>query len=339
MKLFLDSADPQEIQRFARWQVLDGITTTPTFFRRLGVKDAVAALRTIAVEFPGEIHVEALGRGVDEIMAAARSNREIGPNVVSKLPISPSSLEAASRLQQEGIAVNLHLVFSASQALLAAKAHAAYVCPLMGRMSDAGLDADEVIADIVQALVLHPTLSTEVMISSIRSPEAARRAILSGAGAITLPGRVLGQMIESPLTDRAVAVLAEDAVGTSLVSTWMRGPQQLPVLRPDARLSEALMAMTLKGIGIAVVASDGAVQGVVTDGDLRRSLTQTLDNQTARVDKIMTRNPRSVGPEDGVQEAVELMRTHRVGQVLVLGAGRELIGYLNLHDLMIAPTA
>jgi transaldolase len=338
MKLFLDSADPQEIERFSRWRILDGITTTPTFFRRLGVSDARAAIRRIATEFQGEIHVEALGRDVDEIVAAAHSNRELGPNMVSKVPVSPAGLEAASRLSDEGIPVNLHLVFSVNQAVLAAKAHAAYVCPLVGRMNDAGLNADEVIAEIVRALALHPTLKTEVMLSSIRSPAMAQRAFLTGAQAVTLPGRVLSQMIESPLTDSAVSILAEDSVGTSLVSALMRPPELLSILSPDSRLSEALAEMTLKGIGIAAVSADQvAVDGVITDGDLRRTLSETLDQREARVESVMTRDPKHVGPQDRVEEAVEMMRTHRIGQVLVLGPDRELLGFLNLHDLMIAP--
>jgi TalC/MipB family fructose-6-phosphate aldolase len=341
MRLYLDSADPQEIRRFSRWRIVDGITTTPTFFRRLGVSDARAAVRRIAAEFDGEIHVEAMGRDADEIVAAARQNRELGASVVSKVPICPAGLEATRRLADEGVAVNLHLVFSVNQAVLAAKARAAYVCPLVGRMSDAGLDADEVVADIVRALSLHPALSTTtVMLSSIRSPEMARRALLTGAGAITLPGRVLSRMVESPLTDRAVSILAEDSVGASPVSSWMKGPEHLPVLQPAARLSDALVQMTHKGIGIAAVSADGsAVDGVITDGDLRRSLSETLDNRDVSVEAVMTRDPKHVGPHDRVEEAVELMRAHRIGQVLVLGPGRELLGFLNLHDLMIAPLA
>lgn len=340
MKLYLDSADPQEIERFARWRVLDGITTTPTFFRRLGVRDARAAIRGIAAEFAGEIHVEALGRDVEQILAAARANRELGANIVAKVPISPAGLEATRLLAQEGIAVNLHLVFSVNQALLGLKAGAAYLCPLMGRMSDAGLNADEVAADIVRLLGLHSAPRTELMLSSIRSPQMARRALLSGAQAVTVPGRVLAQMIESPLTDRAVSILAEDSVGAATAAEWMQQPGRLPLLRPDARVSEALVQMTLKGIGIAAVSANGtAVDGVVTDGDLRRSLSETLENRARRVDAIMSREPRYVGPRDRVEQAVELMRAHRIGQVLVLGPQRELLGFLNLHDLMIAPLA
>lgn len=333
MKLFLDSADLEEIRRYAPWHVIDGITTTPTFFRRLGIEDSAAALAAIAAEFSGEIHVEALGEGVEEIIDAARRNHEIAPRVVSKLPISAASLEATSRLREEGIRVNLHLVFSVNQAFLAAQAGAAYVCPLVGRMSDAGLNPDEVVGDIVRAMALG-AFDTEVMVSSVRSPEVARRAILSGASSITVPGRVLGQMIESPLTDRAFAILARDSVGMSPVSTRMRSPEELPQLDLEDRLSDALTAMTLKGIGIAAVIRDGELRGVVTDGDLRRSLTRDLSTLTRAVQTIMTRDPAWVRPGDRVEEALALMASRRITQVLVLGDDRKVVGFLNLHNLM-----
>lgn len=334
MRLFLDSADPQEIQRFARWGVLDGITTTPTFFRRLGVADGRSALQRIADDFPGEIHVEAMGRGIAEILAAAHRNREIGDRVVSKIPITPVGLEACSRLAAEGIAVNLHLVFTVNQALLAAKAGAAYVCPLLGRLNDAGLDAEAVAMEISQALSHTP--STQLMLSSIRTPQMAQRAILCGPHALTVPGSVLGQMIASPLTDKAFNILAKDWVDTSLVAESMRPAEQLPRLAPTDSLDRALEEMTQKGIGIAAIVDDhNAVLGVVTDGDLRRALTNSNASRQTSAESIMSREPCAVQPDQHLQSAVELLRTRRIGQVLVLGPKRELLGFLDLHDLML----
>ena len=118
MKVFLDSADIEEITEFASWRVLEGITTTPTFFRRLGVTDAASEIRRIAETVPlDEIHVEALGRDADEIVATARANAELAPNIVSKVPVSPHGLAAASVLEAGGIPVNLHLVFTDNPAL------------------------------------------------------------------------------------------------------------------------------------------------------------------------------------------------------------------------------
>ena len=340
MRIFLDSADPAEIREFSRWRILDGITTTPTFFSRLGINNAREAIGEMAAQFPGEIHVEAMGLKPEEIIQAARENHELGPHIVSKIPIGPAGLEAVNRLKEEGIATNLHLIFSVNQAMLAAKAGASYVCPLMGRMNDVGLGSSKTITDMVQALALHRELSTIVMVSSLRNPEDARKAFLTGAGAITVPGRILRQMVASPLTDKACNILAEDYLATSTVSQLMHCLEDLPVLSPSSMLREAMLEMTVKGIGITAVVEDNRVVGVVTDGDLRRAFKRTLDNQDASLETIMNTTAKHVGPDDEVRLAVELMSKYRITELLVLGATSEPLGFLNLHDLMLPkPTA
>jgi len=334
MKLFLDSADLAEIQRFVRWRVLDGVTTTPTFFRRLGRQDATGELRQLVQSFAGEIHVEALGDTVADIMDAARRNHEIGPRMVSKIPVGALGIEATSRLVEEGIRVNLHLVFSVNQAVMAAKAGAQYVCPLMGRLHDAGLDGLGVLSDIVTFLAAHPEFETVLMASSIRTVEDARRAFLSGAGAVTIPGHVLGRILDSPLTDRAHAILSTDSVAVDSVAERMRPLERLPMVEPDDPPPRLMREMTLKAIGIVVVVERGRLLGVVTDGDLRRALQAAPDEDRVTARTIMTETPKCVRPDDAVGTALDLMRTHRLTEVIVVDDADAPLGLLNLHDLM-----
>jgi transaldolase len=334
MKLFLDSADPRELRELSSWGVIDGITTTPTFFRRLGVKEARCEIARLAQEVDGEIHVEALGQTAPDIIEAARRNHELAPaKIVSKVPISPAGLEATSRLRAEGVRVNLHLVFTLNQALLGARAGASYLCPLMGRMSDVGQDPQQVIAAIVRTLRLYPALEATVMVSSIRNAEQARQALQAGAGALTVPAAVLRRMVESPLTDRALEIIAEDALSTSTVRDRMRDLDRLPVLAPGARVREALAEMTLKRIGIAAVVAGGRLEGVITDGDLRRALSASRDLEQP-LEQVMTRQPRTLDPDETAGQASDLMRQHRIHEAPVLDREGRLLGFLCLHDLV-----
>jgi transaldolase len=335
MKLFLDSADINEIKTFAKWRVIDGITTTPTFFRRLGVGNARKSISDINAQFKGEIHIEALGNTVEKVMDAAKGNRELGENIVSKIPIGPIGLEAASRLEEQGIRVNLHLIFSVNQAIMAAKAGVMYVCPLMGRLNDAGLNGSEIVSDIVSAIGVHPELSTVVMVSSIRNAEDARAAFLSGAKAVTIPGKVLNRIFESPFTEKAHNLLAADLESFDLVSEHMRPATSVPVLSCASTVQDAMVEMTLKKIGIVAVVSERKLTGVVTDGDLRRALKDSVDNQRLSIEEIMTRQPKCVSPDDLVQRAVDMMKQHRMTEVVVVDGNDEPAGLLNLHDLMV----
>jgi len=337
MKLFLDSADPEEIREFSRWRVIDGVTTTPTFFRRLGVGDTGATLREIVADVKGEIHVEALGHTVAEIVEAARRNRDLGPNIVSKIPVGPRGIEAAGILEEEGLPVNVHLVFCVNHAVLAAKAGASYVCPLMGRMNDAGINAAEVISRIIDAVNGYPELDTKVMVSSIRNSEDVRRAFLMAAPAITIPARVLRSLFDSPLTEKAHAILALDTLLAESVASRMMGPDCLPTLEPSANAHEVMVAMTVKGVGIAAIVEQGRVVGVITDGDLRRKFLEPPDAGRASAEEIMTRDPVRVGPEDALGQAVDVMREKEIGEVLVVDGENKPLGLVSLHDLLKAP--
>jgi transaldolase len=337
MKLFLDSADPDEIRELSRWRVIDGVTTTPTFFRRLGVGNAGAALREIVANVKGEIHVEALGQSVDEIVEAARRNRDLGPNIVSKIPVGRLGIEAAGILEAEGLPVNVHLVFCVNHAVMAAKAGASYVCPLMGRMNDAGLNAAEVISNIIDAVKGYPEFEAEVMVSSIRNTEDVRRSFLMSAPAITIPGRVLKSLYDSPLTEKAHAILARDTLLAESVESRMLRLDRLPTLEPSVDVHEVMVAMTVKGVGIVAIVDQGKVVGVITDGDLRRTLLERPDSRDAHADAIMTRDPVRVHADDPLSHAVDMMRSRQVNEVLVVDSADEPLGLVELQALLNAP--
>lgn len=334
MKLFLDSANPDEIKELARWRIVDGVTTTPTFFRRLDVDDAKSTLREIVSLVRGEIHVEALGRTVDEIVEAARRNRDLGPNIVSKIPVGQLGIEAASILEEEGVPVNVHLVFCVNHAMLAAKAGASYVCPLMGRMNDAGLDATEVISRIIRAVSGYSELRTTVMVSSIRNTEDVRRSFLMAAPAITIPGPVLRKLFDSPLTEKAHAILARDTLLGELVSARMRQLECLPLLEPSTPVHDVMVSMTVKKVGIVAIVEQGKIVGVVTDGDLRRRLLEDPETLGKCAEQVMTRDPVRIGPNELLGRAVDLMRSKQIGEILVADADDAPVGLVELHDLL-----
>ena len=334
MKIFLDTADPAEALDLARLGILDGITTTPTFFRRLGVTDVAAALRLLADSVAGEIHVEALGQGADEIAAAAEANFRVCPRIVSKIPMGPAGLEATQRLRAKSIPVNLHLVFSANQALLAAKAGAAYVCPLVGRMNDAGMDGMAMLSDIVRIFAAQRGLQSVLMGSSIRSPSDVWRLAQVGVPAITVPPKILRLMLTNSMTEKAAATLFEDMVESSYAKDRMRGNERLPTLPASSLIREAALEMTLQKVGLVAVTEAGKVVGIVTDGDLRRALRNGRSILEGELRLIMNTSPKTVLPSTPSREVLDLMTRNRITEVLVQDQDGKALGYVSLHDLI-----
>jgi len=210
VKIFLDNADIEQISHFRSLGIIDGVTTNPTMLRSIGSKDLDRHLCEIA-NLVDELHVEALGDTVEQIVSAARGNYGLGGSIVSKIPIGEDGLAAVQILRNEGIATNLHLVFSVNQAILAAKAGAEYICPLIGRLNDSGAEGFEILGEIVTVLRAEEDFTTMVMASSIRSPEDVRRASLVGVDAITIPSEVLSKCLIHPLTTQGVEIFKRDS--------------------------------------------------------------------------------------------------------------------------------
>ncbi|MDI6907500.1 MAG: fructose-6-phosphate aldolase [Thermoanaerobacterales bacterium] len=208
MKLFLDTANVNEIRDAAALGVISGVTTNPSLIAKEG-RDFTTVVREIVSIIDGPVSAEVISteaRGmVDEAVELSR----IHPNVVIKIPMLGEGLKAVHELESRGIKCNVTLVFSANQALLAALAGASYVSPFVGRLDDAGHDGIEVVGDIVEIFNTYD-LPTQVISASIRHPLHVLASARAGAHIATVPYKVLMQMIKHPLTDVGIKRFLDD---------------------------------------------------------------------------------------------------------------------------------
>lgn len=208
MKLFLDTANIDEIREAYALGVICGVTTNPSLIAREG-RNFAEVVGTIASIVDGPISAEAVSLDAPGMIAEAIELAAMHPNIVVKIPMTAEGLKATNALAQKGIRTNVTLVFSANQALLAARAGASYVSPFVGRLDDISLDGLELLYDIMEIFNRYQ-LSTEVIAASIRHPIHVITAAKTGVHIATIPYRVLMQMINHPLTDAGIKKFLED---------------------------------------------------------------------------------------------------------------------------------
>ena len=208
MKLFIDTANVEEIRQANALGVISGVTTNPSLIAREG-RNLIETVREIASIVDGPISAEAVSLDAPGMIREARELAAIHPNIVIKVPMTAEGLKATSHLRREGIRTNVTLIFSANQALLAARAGATYVSPFLGRLDDISQDGLSLVADIVEIFDLHQ-LSAEIIAASIRHPVHVTSAAKLGAHIATVPYRVIMQMIHHPLTEAGVHKFLED---------------------------------------------------------------------------------------------------------------------------------
>ncbi|MCV0430584.1 fructose-6-phosphate aldolase [Nitrosopumilus sp.] len=200
MKIFLDTANLESIRKFNDMGLLDGITTNPSLMSKEGgnPKDAMAEITKI---IKGDVSLEVVSTDYSGMMEEGKRLRQYGENVVVKVPMTPDGLKACKSLSSEGIPVNVTLIFSANQALLAAKSGAKYVSPFIGRLDDIGQDGMELIKEIKKIFENYPqTIKTQILVASVRHPLHVIDAAKVGADVATLPPGVLDKMMLHPLT-------------------------------------------------------------------------------------------------------------------------------------------
>ena len=208
MKFFLDTANLDEIRAAVAWGQVDGVTTNPSLIAREGraLKPVIGAIAELV---SGPLSVEVLATDAAGMLSEAHDYCTWAPNVVIKLPMTEAGLQVTRVLSREGIKTNVTLVFSANQALLAARAGATYVSPFVGRLDDVGLDGMELIREIL-TIYRHYDLTTEVLVASVRHPLHVTQAAMLGAHVATMPFKVLQQMFKHPLTDIGIEKFLAD---------------------------------------------------------------------------------------------------------------------------------
>ena len=208
MKIFIDTANLDQIKEINSWGIVDGVTTNPSLIAKEGV-DVKTRIKEIAEIVDGPISAEAMSMTADEMVKEGRELAKIHPNVVIKLPMCIETLKATSKLREEGIRVNVTLIFSAQQALLAAKAGAAYVSPFVGRLDDIGEYGTDLISNIVQ-IYSNYDFDTEIIAASIRHPVHVLDVSLAGCDIATIPYDVLKKMVSHPKTGEGIQKFIAD---------------------------------------------------------------------------------------------------------------------------------
>ncbi len=208
MEFFLDTADVEEIKKAVGQGVCDGVTTNPTIIMKSGRKQE-EVIKEIAEIVDGPISVEGIGDTAEEMVKDAERYAAWAKNIVVKVPMTEQGIKAVRILEKKGIKTNVTLVFSASQALVAAKAGASYVSPFVGRLDDVSEDGTALIYDIMQMFTNYGYKS-QVIVASVRHPIHVVEAAKAGADIVTLPPAVLKKLWKHPLTDTGIRKFRED---------------------------------------------------------------------------------------------------------------------------------
>lgn len=211
MKLFIDTANVDEIREINDWGVIEGVTTNPSLIAKEG-RDFKEVVKEITSIVDGPISAEVISLEADGMIKEADELVKIHPNIVIKIPMTKDGLKAVKHMSNKGIKTNVTLVFSANQALLAAKAGASYVSPFVGRLDDIGHIGADLIREISDIFDIHG-IETEIISASIRHTEHVKQSALAGADIATIPYKIFDQMLKHPMTDLGIERFLKDWEG------------------------------------------------------------------------------------------------------------------------------
>jgi transaldolase len=209
MKFFVDTADTKEIADLAATGLLDGVTTNPTLVAKAG-KNFLELVAEICKLVPGPVSAEVASTDYETMLKEGKKLAKIAKNVAVKVPLTPAGLKVCKALSDEGTMVNVTLCFSAAQAILAAKAGAAFISPFVGRLDDVGQDGLRLIEEIVNIYNQYPAFTTEVLVASVRHPIHITESAKMGAHVVTCPPDVIRKLYNHPLTDKGLAAFVDD---------------------------------------------------------------------------------------------------------------------------------
>jgi len=334
MKIFLDSLDVNLIKKYAELGLLAGITTNPTFSKRFGMHDDIEMVSKVREALDeGEIHVEAFGDTKDEIITNANRLLEETKdnNLVFNIPFSEQGIGASKELVTNGIKTNLHLIYSINQAILAAAIKSTYICPLVGRLDDAGHDAMENVKKIKEAFKTNSD-STLIMVSSVRHPQHVLKAYMYGADVVTIPPNVLSQMFYHPLTDTGVYAFKNDIEAIKPISTKTINPNLIVTEHDTIHQCLSLMAVHKSG-AVAVCSGSTRLAGVFTAGDLKRLVQKNVQfDGNDEIEKFINKNPISIDINETVSKAKELMQQFNIDQLVVVD-NESVVGILDIKEV------
>ena len=334
MELYLDSANLKEIEEGFKLGFLDGLTTTPSFMQREGITDIDGMIVKLSKIVP-VLQIEALGDTAEEVMKEAKRQLGLGldpKKTVFKIPVSLEGVKACRMLRNEGLLVNVHLVYTLQQAYMAMHAGATYVCPLVGRLQDQGHDALALIEQCVSS-VNYYGYDTKIMFSSVRHAEHVRNAINLGVHTITVPLKVMKALTDNNLTSLGTEQFIRDTrMMTIRVKDTISGLN--PIVPGNTNLKDAIIKMTEFGFGaITITNEDGGLKGVFTDGDLRRLLQKEGEHiLDKKVGDLEYKTPVSIDSDVLLNEAAGVFKKTGVDTILVTENGKP-VGMLDIQDL------
>jgi len=208
MKFFIDTANIEEIKEAHQLGILSGVTTNPSLVAKENVRFE-DRLKEITEFVSGSVSAEVISLDAEGMLREGRELAKIAPNITIKVPMTPEGLKAVHQFTKEGVKTNVTLIFSANQALLAARAGATYVSPFLGRLDDIGQNGLDLISEIAEIFTIH-NIDTEIIAASIRHPQHVTEAALRGAHIATIPYKVLLQLFKHPLTDKGIEQFLAD---------------------------------------------------------------------------------------------------------------------------------
>jgi transaldolase len=208
MKFFIDTANMEEITMAYELGIVSGVTTNPSLVAKENISFE-ERLKEITQLVPGSVSAEVIALDAEGMIKEGRELAQIAPNITIKVPMTPEGLKAVFVFSKEGIKTNVTLIFSANQALLAARAGASYVSPFLGRLDDIGQSGIELVSTIADIFSLHQ-INTEIIAASIRHPQHITDAALAGAHIATVPYKVIMQLFHHPLTDKGIETFLND---------------------------------------------------------------------------------------------------------------------------------
>lgn len=335
MELYLDSVNLEEIKTASKLGYLTGLTTTPTFMVREGVKDIDAQMLELQ-KYVDILQVEALGDTAEDILAEA--NRLVGiglkpETTVFKIPISLEGTRACKMLVDQGLQVNLHLVYTLQQAYMAFAAGATYVCPLVGRLQDQGHDALGLVKECVEITKKY-NYASKIMFSSVRNAEHVRNALNIGVHTITVPWKIMKKLTENHFTEIGTNQFIEDTrVLTTNVGAIAK--TEGTSIQSSAKVVDALLLMTQTKLGaVAVLNADNSLHRVFTDGDLRRLVQEDGDGiHTKTLSDLPANSPLKIDSDVSLYDARKVFNEKGV-DTLVVTNGNQFAGLIDIHQVI-----